>query len=150
MKQAWMQAPIFDTLTFWCPRRDTKTLFSLHPLKSVLVSRPLAGLFSILHPRTLLPRAPFRIANRPALEKAAQSRHTIPLSRKLGIAQYKGRPSTAEAQTRHILNRVLNDGLILARNAPSIVRPVCACQGRAPVSRCLHLDSARRAGGLCS
>ena len=37
------------------PRRDTKTLFPLHPLKSVLVSRPLAGLFSILHARALLP-----------------------------------------------------------------------------------------------
>jgi hypothetical protein len=37
------------------PRRDTKTLFPLHPLKSILVSRPLAGLFSILHARALLP-----------------------------------------------------------------------------------------------
>jgi len=35
------------------PRRDTKTLFPLHPLKSVLVSRPLAGLFSILHARAI-------------------------------------------------------------------------------------------------
>jgi hypothetical protein len=38
----------------------------------------------------------------------------------------------------------------LARNAPSIVQPVCASQGRAPVSRCLHLDNARRAGEFCS
>ena len=37
------------------PRRDTKMLFPLHPLKSVLVSRPLAGLFSILHARALFP-----------------------------------------------------------------------------------------------
>jgi hypothetical protein len=102
MKQAWMQAPIFDTLTLWCPRRDAKTFFSLHPLKSVLVSRPLAGLFSILHPRTLLPRAPFRIANRPALEKGAQLRQPIPLTRNLRIAQSRGGPTTAEAQPRHI------------------------------------------------
>ena len=40
--------------TAWRPRRDTKTLLSLSPSKSVLVSRPLAGLFSILHARALL------------------------------------------------------------------------------------------------
>jgi ribosomal protein L34E len=39
------------------PRRDTKTLFPLHPLKSVLVSRPLAGLFSILRARALFASA---------------------------------------------------------------------------------------------
>jgi hypothetical protein len=128
----------------------TPKRFSPSPSKKrSRVTAPGRTVFNSPRARPTAPRAPFRIANRPALEKAAQSRHAIPLSRKLGIAQYKGRPSTAEAQTRHILNRVLNDGLILARNAPSIVRPVCACQGRAPVSRCLHLDSARRAGGLC-
>ncbi len=37
------------------PSRDTKTLFPLDPLKSALVSRPLAGLFSILHARALFP-----------------------------------------------------------------------------------------------
>src|SRR5208282_2980938 len=40
----------------YSPRRDTITLFPLHPPKSVLVSRPLAGLFSILHARALLPQ----------------------------------------------------------------------------------------------
>jgi hypothetical protein len=39
----------------YAPRRDTKTLFPLPPLKSVFVSRPLAGLFSILHARALFP-----------------------------------------------------------------------------------------------
>jgi hypothetical protein len=43
------------TKAAYSPRRDTKTLFPLHPLKSVLVSRPLAGLFSILHARALFP-----------------------------------------------------------------------------------------------
>jgi len=47
---AWKQSKPHGT-----PRRDTKTLFALQPLKSVLVSRPLAGLFSILHARALLP-----------------------------------------------------------------------------------------------
>jgi hypothetical protein len=56
------------------------------------------------------PRAPLRIANRPALEKAAQSRHPIPLTKNLRIAQYKGRPSTAEAQTRHISTEFLMRG----------------------------------------
>jgi len=63
------QPPQGRNQTAWHPRRDTKTLFALHPLKSVLVSRPLAGLFSILHARALLPPA--------ALEKAAQPRRRV-------------------------------------------------------------------------
>ncbi len=129
------------------PHRDTKTLFPLHPLKSVLVARPLAGLFSILHARALLPRAPFRIANRPALNQAAHPRHPIPLTKNLRIAQYRGRP-TAKAQTRHI-SQESEMGVGIGAKPFVMVRPVCACQGRAPVSRCLHLDNSRRAWGLC-
>jgi hypothetical protein len=145
MKQAWMQAPIFDTLTLWCPRRDTKTLFPLHPLKAFSCHGPRAGLFSNLHPRTLLP---FRIANRPALEKAAQSRHPIPLTRKLRIAQFRGWPTMAGAQTCLISKEFVMGGLILARNGASWYGPsalVRSCP-RLP----LPLDNARRAGGLCS
>jgi hypothetical protein len=43
------------------PHRDTKTLFALYPLKSVLVRGPLAGLFSILHARALF--APRSVPN---------------------------------------------------------------------------------------
>jgi hypothetical protein len=47
-------------------------------------------------------------------------------------------------------NGVRNGGLILARNAPSIVQPICACQCIArPVPSALHIDSARQAWGLC-
>ncbi len=119
------------------PRRDTKTLFPIHPLKSVLVSRPLARLFSILHARASFPRAPFRIANRPALNQAAHPRHPIPLTKNLRITQYSGRP-TAKAPTRHI-SQESEMGAGIGAKPFVMVRPVCACQGRAPVSRCLHL-----------
>ena len=98
--RSWMQVAIFDTFPSWAsPPAATPKRFSLHPLKSVLVSRPLAGLFSILHRRTLSPRAPFRIANRPALEMAAQSRHPI-----------RGWPTMAEAQTRLISKEFVMGG----------------------------------------
>jgi hypothetical protein len=66
------------------------------------VAAPGRTVFNSPRARPLSPRAPFRIANRPALEKAAQSRHPIPLTRNLRIAQFRGGPTTAEAQTRHI------------------------------------------------
>jgi hypothetical protein len=44
-----------ETKTAWHPQPRHQNAFPLHPLKSVLVSRPLAGLFSILHARALFP-----------------------------------------------------------------------------------------------
>jgi hypothetical protein len=44
------------------------------------------------------PRAPFRIANRPALDKAAHPRHPIPLTRNLRIAQCRGGPTTGRSR----------------------------------------------------
>ena len=65
-------------------------------------------------------------------------------------------PNTGDGQQwqrrrRAIFQTRARRGLVLARNAPSIVQPVCACQCIArPVPSALHIDSARQAWGLCA
>jgi hypothetical protein len=140
--QVIMQAAIFARFLSRpngiCSPPRHQNAFPLSPSKSVLVSRPQAGLFSILHTRALFyPRAPFRIANRPASDMAAHSRHPIPLTRNLRIAQSRGGANDGGGADAPYFNQVRNGGLILARNAPSIVQPVCACQCIArPCSLC--------------
>jgi hypothetical protein len=94
--------------------------FALHPPKSVLVSRPLAGLFSILHARAIFP---------PALRSELQTdRHRI--WRRIRATQFlrpriSELPNTgrgkrvAEAQTRHISSKS-KTRVVLARKAPSV------------------------------
>jgi hypothetical protein len=113
------------------------------------VSRPLAGLFAILHARSRFPPRSVPNCKQTGLEnRAAHSRLPSLLLRNLRTAQSNEAETAGEAQLRHILNELEIGGDFGAKRSV-IVRPVCACQGRAPVSRCLHLDSARRAGGLC-
>ena len=51
------------------------------------------------------PRAPFRIANRPALNQAAHPRHPIPLTKNLRITQYSGRPDGKSADAPYFPRR---------------------------------------------
>ncbi len=51
--------------------------FPLHPLKSVLVSRPLAGLFSILHARALLPPRSVPNCKQTGIGNGGQSRRRV-------------------------------------------------------------------------
>jgi hypothetical protein len=103
-----MQAGIFDSISIEAnqcrfPPPQHQNAFSPSPTKRRSRVAALGRtVFNSPRARPLSPRAPFRIVNRPALEKTAQSRHPIPLTRKLRIAQFRGRPTTAEAQTRHI------------------------------------------------
>jgi hypothetical protein len=146
-----MQTRTFDRISVMgFPRRDTKTLFPLHPLKSVLVSQPLAGLFSILHARPFSPRSvPNRKQTGP--ESGGASAPPNSIDQKSQNCPIQEKTNNGRGADAPYLNRVRNGGLILARNAPSIVQPVCACQCIArPVPSALHIDSARRAGGLCS
>jgi len=83
-----------ESKTAWHPRRDTKTLFSLHPLKSVLVSRPLAGLFSILHARALLPPRSVPNCKQTGIGKGGAVAPHNSFDRNLRIAQF------AEGQQR--------------------------------------------------
>jgi hypothetical protein len=93
------------------PHRDTKTLFPPSPSKKrsrVAASWP--GYFQFFTRAPSYPRAPFRIANRPALDKAAHPRHPIPLARNLRIAQFRGGPTTPKAQTRQISTEFVMGG----------------------------------------
>ncbi len=54
-----------------------------------------------------------------------------------------------EISKKLFTTKSVEEGAALARNAPSIVQPVCACQGCVALFPFdLHLDSARRAWGL--
>jgi hypothetical protein len=74
----------------YSPRRDTKTLLPVRPRKAFSCRGPWPDYFQFSTRAPSCPRAPFRIANRPALEKAAPPRHPIPLTRNLRIAQFRG------------------------------------------------------------
>ena len=101
------------------------------------MSRPLAGLFSILHARALFPPRSVPNCKQTGLEYRRRIRASNSFDQESQNCPIQGKATTAEAHTRHISNRVRNGGLILARNAPSIVQPVCACQCIArPVSLC--------------
>jgi hypothetical protein len=74
----------------------TPKRFSPSPSKKrSRVTAPGRTVFNSARARPVCPRAPFRIANRPALNQAAHPRRQIPLTRNLRIAQFRGEPMTA-------------------------------------------------------
>ena len=111
--------------------------FPLHPLKSVLVSRPQAGLFSILHARALFPPRSVPNCKQTGIGKGGAFAPPNSFDQESQNCPIQGKANNGRGADAPYLNRVRNGGLILARNAPSIVQPVCACQCIArPVSRC--------------
>ena len=138
-----------ESRTAWHPRRDTKTLFPIHPLKSVLVSRPLAGLFSILHARALFPPRSVPNCKQTGIGKGGAVAPPNSFDHESQNCPGQGKAENGRRR-RAIFHTGARRGLVLARNAPSIVQPVCACQCIArPVPSALHIDSARQAWGLC-
>jgi hypothetical protein len=139
-----------ETKTAWHPCRDTKTLFSLHPLKSVLVSRPQAGLFSILHARALFPPRSVPNCKQTGVGYGGAVAQPNSFDQEAQNCPIQGMANNGRGADAPYFKGIRNGGLILARNAPSIVQPVCACQCIArPVPSALHIDSARQAWGLC-
>ena len=122
------------------PRRDTKTLFPLHPLKIVLVSRPLAGLFSILHALALFPPRSVPNCKQIGIGKGGAVAPPNPFDQESRSCPIQGRANDGRGADAPYLKPVVDEGLVLARNAPSIVQPVCACQCIArPVPSALHI-----------
>jgi hypothetical protein len=70
------------------------------------------------------------------LEKAAHPRHPIPLTRNLRIAQYRGRPTTAEAQPRHISHESETGAGIGAKRSVHCTARLCLSTYCSPCSLC--------------
>jgi hypothetical protein len=66
-----------------------------------------------------------------------RSRVAAPFDQESQKCPIQGKANNGKGADAPYFNRVRNGGLILARNTPSIVQPVCACQCIArPVSLC--------------
>ena len=113
--------------------------FPLHPLKSVFVSRPQAGLFSILHARALLPPRSVPNCKQTGIGKGGAVAPPNSFDHESQNCPGQGKAENGRRR-RAIFHTRARRGLVLARNAPSIVQPVCACQCIArPVPSALHI-----------